>query len=973
MSSSPAAAAAAAAASVGGMPSGLSEQGAAASASAAASSPACLSVPGTVTMAPALLTNGSVQSHLPPAASSALPSPLRSTQGPLNTKAPISLSLVTAASQPTAKTAPLGALVTKLATVNTAPKTSSGPRLPAPQMVTAKAPNTTTIQLPANFQLSPGTVLIRSNSGQLMLVSQQALAQAETPSPVNVRATVPSSTHAVKICTVPNSGTQLIKKVAVAPVRTVTPVRAVAPVKAVTPIKTVAAPVKTVAQLGSTVVTSFQKPSIIQSVAAPASVVTVTPVKPLNTVTPLKPSVIGTPAAPSQESTQKVEVPAAVQTSISVEMLENVTKCKNFLAMLIKLACGGSQSPEMGQNVKKLVENLLDAKIEPEEFTKKLYIELKSSPQPHLVPFLKKSVTALRQLMPNSQSFIEQCVQQSPPQVIIPTCAAVTHPPPVVTTAISSIHTEKSLLVSAAPTAGTVSIQTASPVAGPGGVGVVALRSGSPITGAGGPTVGAVAVHPVNPVSVPGVATSKAVTLHSVSSNTSPVGVTAGTVFLQPAKPLMTCGATTVATVSLQPEKPLIPGAAVTLSLPPTKPTVTSGEVAGPSISLPSSKPVVNSGVVTSASVKPVIGPPIHIKLTQPGSFLSQPASTPQTLKVKQLVVQQPSGGIVKQVTALPHSSALTIQKSGQKRMPLNTLIQTNQFSTASILKQITLPGNKILSLQVPPVQKNKIKENGTTSFRDEDDINDVTSMAGVNLSEENACILAANSELVGTLTRSHKEEPFLFTGALQNRILDIGKRHDIMELNSDVVNLISHATQERLRGLIEKLTIIAQHRMTTCKESENYVMSSDTRSQLRFLEKLDHIEKQRKDEEEREMLLRAAKSRSNKEDPEQLRLKQKAKEMQQLELAQMQQRDANITALAAIGPRKKRPLDSVVGSGIEGLNGNALASGSSSLTVTRQLFRPRITRVCLRDLIFYMEQEKGMKYSRALYHALLK
>ncbi|XP_027702814.1 transcription initiation factor TFIID subunit 4B-like isoform X1 [Vombatus ursinus] len=830
------------------MPAGLSEQGAAA---AAASSPACLSVPGTVTMAPALLTNGSVQSHLPPAAGSTLPSSLRSTPVTLNTKAPISLSLVTAASQPLVKTAPLGTLVTKLATVNTVPKTNSGPRLPTPQIVAAKAPSTTTIQLPANFQLSPGTVLIRSNSGQLMLMSQQALAQAETPSPVNVRATVPSSTHAVKICTVQNSGTQFIKKVPVAPVKTVAPVRAAAPIKAVTPIKAVAAPAKTVAQLGSTVVTSFQKPSIVQSVAAPASVVTITPVKPLNTVTPLKTSVIGTPAAPLQESTQKVEIPAAVQTGISVEMLENVTKCKNFLAMLIKLACSGSQSPEMGQNVKKLVENLLDAKIEPEEFTKKLYIELKSSPQPHLVPFLKKSVTALRQLMPNSQSFIEQCVQQSPPQVVIPTCAAVTHPPPVVTTTISSIHTEKPLLVSAAPTAGTVSIRTASSMAGPGGIGVVALRSGSPVTGAGGSTIGTVAVHPVNPASVPGGVTNKAVTLHSV--------------------------------------------------------------------------------------------------------------------------VQQPSGGIVKQVTALPHSSALTIQKSGQKRMPLNTLIQTNQFPTASILKQITLPGNKILSLQAPPVQKNKIKENGTTSFRDEDDINDVTSMAGVNLREENACILAANSELVGTLTRSHKEEPFLFTEALQKRILDIGKRHDIMELNSDVVNLISHATQERLRGLIEKLTIIAQHRMTTCKDSENYVMSSDTRSQLRFLEKLDHIEKQRKDEEEREMLLRAAKSRSNKEDPEQLRLKQKAKEMQQLELAQMQQRDANITALAAIGPRKKRPLDSVVGSGIEGLNGNALASGSSSLTVTKQLFRPRITRVCLRDLIFYMEQEKGMKYSRALYHALLK
>ncbi|KAG8516784.1 Transcription initiation factor TFIID subunit 4B, partial [Galemys pyrenaicus] len=297
--------------------------------------------------------------------------------------------------------------------------------------------------------------------------------------------------------------------------------------------------------------------------------------------------------------------------------------------------------------------------------------------------------------------------------------------------------------------------------------------------------------------------------------------------------------------------------------------------------------------------------------------------------------------------------------------------------------------------------------------------------MAGVNLNEENACILATNSKLVGTLVQSCKDEPFLFIGALQKKILDIGKKHDITELNSDAVNLISHATQERLRGLLEKLTTVAQHRMTTYKASENYILSSDTKSQLKFLEKLDQLEKQRKDLEEREMLLKAAKlrddlahslstsrirydilgnppaittqlpkratvvfwvavmawtvvislstlpklswitlarktqavggaegtddslegivvllmiythhkhgdiskasevmtlltppfNRSNKEDPEQLRLKQKAKELQQLELAQIQHRDANLTALAAIGPRKKRPLEPGSGS----------------------------------------------------------
>lgn len=41
------------------------------------------------------------------------------------------------------------------------------------------------------------------------------------------------------------------------------------------------------------------------------------------------------------------------------------------------------------------------------------------------------------------------------------------------------------------------------------------------------------------------------------------------------------------------------------------------------------------------------------------------------------------------------------------------------------------------------------------------------------------------------------------------------------MELNSDVVNLISHATQERLRGLLEKLTVIARHRVSTHKVKE--------------------------------------------------------------------------------------------------------------------------------------------------------
>lgn len=53
------------------------------------------------------------------------------------------------------------------------------------------------------------------------------------------------------------------------------------------------------------------------------------------------------------------------------------------------------------------------------------------------------------------------------------------------------------------------------------------------------------------------------------------------------------------------------------------------------------------------------------------------------------------------------------------------------------------------------------------------------------------------------------------------------------------------------------------------------------------------------------------------------------APQMQQQELAQMRQRDANLTALAAIGPRKKRKLDSPGGT-------TAGAEVGSSRTIRR-------------------------------------
>lgn len=48
-------------------------------------------------------------------------------------------------------------------------------------------------------------------------------------------------------------------------------------------------------------------------------------------------------------------------------------------------------------------------------------------------------------------------------------------------------------------------------------------------------------------------------------------------------------------------------------------------------------------------------------------------------------VVQQPSGTIVKQVSTLPQPSVLTLQTPAEKKVPLNTLVQTNQFPAGKV------------------------------------------------------------------------------------------------------------------------------------------------------------------------------------------------------------------------------------------------------------------------------------------------
>ncbi|XP_071446468.1 transcription initiation factor TFIID subunit 4-like isoform X2 [Hetaerina americana] len=544
-----------------------------------------------------------------------------------------------------------------------------------------------------------------------------------------------------------------------------------------------------------------------------------------------------------------------VTTSQNANLQRNATdstkeKCRKFLANLLELSSREPRSVE--RNVRTLIQELIDAKVEPEEFCDRLERLLNASPQPCLILFLKKSLPLLRQSLVTKELVIDGI--RPPPHTVVfsksPSGAMV--PQIQIRQPVST------------------QVRVMSQVNATHGLGVTTLpRPGSTIQHR------LVAKCPPQPIVRP-----------------QPPPIT-------PPPPKLVSPATP-ATLSLPLPLPLsphigglLPAVAITTT---TTTTISSTTTSTPSVAVTTSSPMPGvSHVVTSVTPAPTV-PTLHVRPPQ------QPPVIPK-----------------------------------------------------------------------PVIKEKEKKFSSSSAYTGDDDINDVAAMGGVNLAEETQRILGS-TEFVGTQIRSCKDEIFLHSVPLQLKIKQIVAKHGLEEPSSEVAALISHATQERLKNIVEKLAVIAEHRLDMIKMDPRYEVSQDVKAQLKFLEELDRLERKRHEEQEREMLLRAAKSRSKSEDPEQAKLKAKAKEMQRAEMEELRQREANLTALQAIGPRKKPKIDTSSSTGSPGQVGSgALNSTISNPNRTQLPLRPRVKRVNLRDLLFLLEQEKETCRTPLLYKAFLK
>ncbi|XP_032575357.1 transcription initiation factor TFIID subunit 4 isoform X3 [Drosophila sechellia] len=682
----------------------------------------------------------------------------------------------------------------------------------------------------------------------------------------------------------------------------------------------------------------------------------------LNAQAPQLPHITQIQTIPAQQSQQQqvnnVSSAGGTATAVSTTTAATTTqqgntkeKCRKFLANLIELSTREPKPVE--KNVRTLIQELVNANVEPEEFCDRLERLLNASPQPCLIGFLKKSLPLLRQALYTKELVIEGI--KPPPQHVLglaglsqqlPKIQAQIRPiGPSQTTTIGQTQVRMitpNALGTPRPTIGHTTISKQPPN--------IRLPTAPRLVNTGGIRT------QIPSLQVPGQANIVQIRgpQHAQLQRTGSVQIRATT---RPPNSVPTANKLTAVKVGQTQIK------AITPSLhPPSLAAISGGPPPTPTLSVLSTLNSASTTTLPIPSLPTVHLPPEALRARE--QMQNSLNHNSNHFEAKLVEIKAPS-------LHPPHMERInaSLTPIGAKTMArpppaINKAIGKKKRDAMEMDAKLNTSSGAAGS-----AANSFFQQSSMSSMYGDDDINDVAAMGGVNLAEESQRILGC-TENIGTQIRSCKDEVFLNLPSLQARIRAITSEAGLDEPSQDVAVLISHACQERLKNIVEKLAVIAEHRIDVIKLDPRYEPAKDVRGQIKFLEELDKAEQKRHEELEREMLLRAAKSRSRVEDPEQAKMKARAKEMQRAEMEELRQRDANLTALQAIGPRKKLKLDGETVSSGAGSSGGGVLSSSGSAPTT---LRPRIKRVNLRDMLFYMEQEREFCRSSMLFKTYLK
>lgn len=617
------------------------------------------------------------------------------------------------------------------------------------------------------------------------------------------------------------------------------------------------------------------------------------------------------------------------------DMFSVQQKLQEFLTSLITLA--GQKGPQLKVTVQMLVQNLVTGQITEEDFASRIESDLHSQHQPSLLPFLKNSVPHLKTRLQLQQVFMKEIVQRALAEK-------------------KNTSTNTSTSSSPLPTAPSSSSSSSSGTTTP---------STNP---------------PPSSQAVSLVTSSSSQPPPSILPSPAPAGFSIAGVGGTVAKPI------------------LIGGSAVTIGIPPSSSTSQPASTGKLTVAQSSNQITFeNLGIKLPKVLCDQIA---KLPLEQQKFVLTHHRKKVQQLKEQQAKQQLAASAKVTREQQQHGGSAKVVREQQQKlirEQQVSLMMGMNKQGSGfqnsgsdgkgkvSFASMKLIPGSSTSTTSLTSGtagKKGKGKDPARGDIDEEEEVGmDILDEVGVNLQEETAQFLPPTMG-EGAVSRSCKDVVFLNMSTLRQKVEAIMRLNGVQEISEETLVLLSHATQERIRDVVEKLTEISQHRTEVLKDDSNYQAQSEVRGQLRVLETIDRVIHKRKQERENEQTLRAAKSRSKGADPEKAaKIREEAKQIQQDEATRIRNESANRTALAAIG--RKRPLptnaDDSVGGGTSAAVGSLEGGTSNNSLMTSSLFAPLVTtrapkrHVTSRDLLFYMEQERETRKSLALYKILLK
>ncbi|KFM82650.1 Transcription initiation factor TFIID subunit 4, partial [Stegodyphus mimosarum] len=166
------------------------------------------------------------------------------------------------------------------------------------------------------------------------------------------------------------------------------------------------------------------------------------------------------------------------------------------------------------------------------------------------------------------------------------------------------------------------------------------------------------------------------------------------------------------------------------------------------------------AAVTPVGSIRPTVASSTRgLVSTVTGSALTAQLSQPpgSTILTQRLISPQVPQNLAKQIR--PVSVVTSVGSTAS----YCSLVESSPATAGALQSKIMIPKQTSL---IKPTSVSKEKK-AFVSVRDEDDINDVAAMGGVNLVEESQRILATNSELIGTQIRSCKDENHFLSTAL--------------------------------------------------------------------------------------------------------------------------------------------------------------------------------------------------------------